>query len=143
AIPEYQSERLAHRPPSQFPGCGCASSVAWTSLSPLSVPPACSPACTSPHSCVPQSPQTPPDILFSRFSLCVLCELCGKNTFSSTRYFSSRVHRRPRQLLRLHPQHFALVRFQHLKPVPFQITLFPRCRNLSAHMAQQSRNRRH
>src|SRR5713101_4203782 len=42
-----------------------------------------------------------------------------------------------------HPQHFSLIRFQHLEPVAFEVSPVARRRHLAGNMTQQSRERRY
>src|SRR6266853_5072516 len=53
------------------------------------------------------------------------------------------VHRRARQLLTLHAQHFPLIGFKHLKSKSLQVAFLSRSWNFPAHVTQQSRNRRY
>src|ERR1700687_5246903 len=79
--------------------------------------------------------------LTSAFSrLCALCDSVADSSYPELRT-SPGVHRRARQLLNLHAQHFPLIGFQHLKSKSLQIAFLSRSWNFPAHVTQQSRNR--
>src|SRR5258708_4442959 len=83
---------------------------------------------------------SPPSLTSALSRLRALRDSLADSSFPELKT-SPGVHRRARQLLNLHAQHFPLIGFQHLKSKSLQIAFLSRSWNFPAHVTQQSRNR--